>query len=120
MKYFEVIDVLTGAELPHGQAGEICVRSPTIMSGYLNRPDETANTIDKDKWLHTGYFWRGSFVWFMLYSQNSFFLIIFLTYWLNSRYPILLIIALRSMMGPFFLVVRKHVIRKHLVFMAQN
>ncbi len=37
-----------------GEAGEICARGPQIMKGYWNKPEETALTIDKDGWLHTG------------------------------------------------------------------
>ncbi len=42
-----------GAPLPVGEIGEIVVRGPLLMSGYLDRPDETARTIVGD-WLHTG------------------------------------------------------------------
>ena len=49
-----VVDVVTGAELEPGQEGEICVRGPQVMKGYLNRPDATAAMIDADGWLHTG------------------------------------------------------------------
>ncbi|PWJ25317.1 acyl-CoA synthetase (AMP-forming)/AMP-acid ligase II [Branchiibius hedensis] len=42
-----------GTELPAGQAGEICLRGDTLMTGYWRRPDATAETI-VDGWLHTG------------------------------------------------------------------
>jgi len=42
-----------GAELPPGEPGEVVARGPTIMKGYLNRPEATAETIT-DGWLHTG------------------------------------------------------------------
>ncbi len=40
-------------ELPPGQDGEICVRSPGVMSGYWHSPDSTV-TVVADGWLHTG------------------------------------------------------------------
>lgn len=42
-----------GHELAHGEVGEIIARGPTIMKGYLNQPEATAETI-KDGWLYTG------------------------------------------------------------------
>jgi len=40
--------------LPFGEAGELCIRGPQVMKGYWQRPEETANTIDAEGWLHTG------------------------------------------------------------------
>ncbi len=44
----------TGDQLPSGEAGEIWVHSNQRMTGYLNRPQATADTIAADGWLRTG------------------------------------------------------------------
>ena len=42
------------AEVPRGDIGEVCIRSPSNTAGYWRLPEATANTIDPDGWLHTG------------------------------------------------------------------
>jgi long-chain acyl-CoA synthetase len=49
-----IVDVETGErEMPIGESGELIVRGPQVMKGYLNMPEETARTL-KGGWLHTG------------------------------------------------------------------
>jgi long-subunit acyl-CoA synthetase (AMP-forming) len=48
------VDTETGRELNTGESGEVCLRGPTIMKGYLGREKATKETIDADGWLHTG------------------------------------------------------------------
>ena len=43
----------SGRPVADGEAGEVVIKGPNVMRGYLNRPEETANTI-VDGWLHTG------------------------------------------------------------------
>jgi len=43
-----------GNILPVGEVGEICVRGPQVMTGYWNRPDETAKVFTRDGWFRTG------------------------------------------------------------------
>jgi long-chain acyl-CoA synthetase len=43
-----------GNELPFGQAGEICAKGPQVMTGYWNRPDETAKVMTADGYFRTG------------------------------------------------------------------
>jgi acyl-CoA synthetase (AMP-forming)/AMP-acid ligase II len=50
----KIIDLDTGAPLGPNERGEVCVRGPQIMKGYLNNPEATQQTIDAEGWLHTG------------------------------------------------------------------
>jgi acyl-CoA synthetase (AMP-forming)/AMP-acid ligase II len=49
-----IVDVATAEDVGFGELGELLVRGPQIMKGYLNNPQATALTIDRNGWLHTG------------------------------------------------------------------
>jgi 4-coumarate--CoA ligase len=49
-----IVDIETGADLPAGQDGELWIKGPQVMQGYLNNPTATAATITEDGWLRTG------------------------------------------------------------------
>jgi long-chain acyl-CoA synthetase len=44
----------TGEPLGQGQTGEVCIRGPILMKGYWDKPEDTAEAIDGEGWLHTG------------------------------------------------------------------
>lgn len=50
---FKVCDFTSGELLPLGSEGELCVRSPSLLHGYWQRPEESTAAI-RDGWLHTG------------------------------------------------------------------
>lgn len=49
----KVIDPLSGETLPRGQAGEFCTKGYSVMLGYWEQPDKTAEVL-QDGWMHTG------------------------------------------------------------------
>jgi long-chain acyl-CoA synthetase len=54
IKLGTVGQVTPGMELKLAEDGEILIRGPQIMKGYRNMPDQTADAIDAERWLHTG------------------------------------------------------------------
>ena len=56
--YYKIVTPGTTEEVPANIEGEICVSGPTVMLGYMDNPEETANTLrrhyDGRLWLHTG------------------------------------------------------------------
>jgi fatty-acyl-CoA synthase len=50
----KVIDPATGLVLPRGSHGELCTRGYSVMLGYWNEPEKTAEAIDAARWMHTG------------------------------------------------------------------
>jgi len=48
-----IVDPASGRDVETGQEGELIVRGPNVMPGYLNKPEETAKAV-RDGWYHTG------------------------------------------------------------------
>ena len=69
--FYKIVTPGTKIEVKPGLEGEICLSGPTVMLGYMDNPEETANTLqthaDGRVWLHTGdlgYMDEGGFVYF--------------------------------------------------------
>ena len=56
--YYKIVRPGTQEEVPYGEGGEICLSGPTVMLGYMDNPEETAQTLqvhpDGLTWVHTG------------------------------------------------------------------
>ncbi len=50
----KVVDTESGETVPCGEPGEFCTRGYSVMRGYWNDPERTAEAIDRDGWMHTG------------------------------------------------------------------
>jgi len=50
----KVIDPVSGETAPRGETGEFCTRGYSVMLGYWEEPQKTAEAIDTDGWMHTG------------------------------------------------------------------
>ncbi|MFF0459105.1 AMP-binding protein [Streptomyces mexicanus] len=50
----KVVDPATGVTQPRGTAGELCTRGYSVMLGYWEEPEKTAEAIDAGRWMHTG------------------------------------------------------------------
>ena len=50
----DIVDPVTGSSLGIDEDGEVWVRGPQVMKGYLNNESATRSTVDEDGWLHTG------------------------------------------------------------------
>ncbi|MFJ9673930.1 linear/branched/unsaturated fatty acid:CoA ligase LbuL [Streptomyces sp. NPDC101221] len=50
----KVVDPVTGVTLPRGDAGELHTRGYSVMLGYWEEPEKTAESIDPGRWMHTG------------------------------------------------------------------
>ncbi|WP_028636438.1 AMP-binding protein [Nocardioides sp. URHA0032] len=50
----KIVDPVSGATVERGETGELCTRGYSVMLGYWDDPEKTAEAIDADGWMHTG------------------------------------------------------------------
>jgi fatty-acyl-CoA synthase len=50
----KIVDPATGGAVKRGEPGELCTRAYSVMPGYWNDPEQTAEAIDRAGWMHTG------------------------------------------------------------------
>ncbi|MCD2194222.1 AMP-binding protein [Actinomycetospora endophytica] len=50
----KIVDPETGLTVPRGTPGELCTRGYSVMLGYWEQPEKTAEVIDRARWMHTG------------------------------------------------------------------
>jgi fatty-acyl-CoA synthase len=50
----KLVDPATGLVVPRGEPGELCTRGYSVMLGYWDDPEKTAEAIDQARWMHTG------------------------------------------------------------------
>jgi fatty-acyl-CoA synthase len=50
----KIIDPIEGTTVTRGDPGELCTRGYSVMAGYWNDPERTAEAVDRDGWMHTG------------------------------------------------------------------
>ncbi|MFB6692870.1 AMP-binding protein [Streptomyces virginiae] len=50
----KVVDPQTGRTVPRGEPGELCTRGYSVMLGYWEEPERTAEAVDAARWMHTG------------------------------------------------------------------
>jgi fatty-acyl-CoA synthase len=50
----KIVDPASGRVVPRGEPGELCTRGSSVMLGYWDEPEKTAEAIDAARWMHTG------------------------------------------------------------------